>query len=145
MKNRTKDPSIIIFFEGIFVLFLLFGHQHLAKLMYSNDVDAEKKCFAILILITAIIYVVLAIWQWKSYEKAAKIQRDRKNSKLMQTLKNGSELQVFLNNSGNLVEDSLNCHVSLDKDGKLLCRIFLDDCIKFNTPEEFFKYFHIDK
>lgn len=127
---------------GLLGILLTLPEMLIARTIYSNDPEAFKTCFTIMLLITLGLYLIIATIKIVQYEKFVKEYKRNKIEEAVQGL-NSEYRKVFINYSGDISKDMIECKAKVDENGKIICEIFLDMKTTFDTYDEFLRYFHL--
>ena len=127
---------------GLLGILLTLPEMLIARTIYSNDPEAFKTCFTIMLLITLGLYLIIATIKIVQYEKFVKEYKRNKIEEAVQGL-NSEYRKVFINYSGCISKDMIECKAKVDENGKIICEIFLDMKTTFDTYDEFLRYFHL--
>lgn len=127
---------------GLLGILLTLPEMLIARTIYSNDPQAFKTCFTIMLLITLGLYLIIATIKIVQYEKFVKEYKRNKIEEAVQGL-NSEYRKVFINYSGDISKDMIECKAKVDENGKIICEIFLDMKTTFDTYDEFLRYFHL--
>ena len=146
MKSQKNYPGVKILFEGLLLLTFAVITLYVAEYMYADDIDSRNLFFTVMVIIGVLVYAFIAIHQYNSYKKS--IQNDLQIE--LQTAKqklSSTPIKVYLKDSSCVVEEAFECHAMIDDNRTIICQIRLKDksILVFDNPEEFLRYFQIDK
>ena len=143
MHNQNK--KLLKWIVGLFISLpiLIALELVIAKAIYPNELEAFEKCLSTLLCVDLFVYLIIIAIKFVQYRKFVEKYEQDKLSEAKEELT--SEFQkVFINYSGDISKDKFECKAKVDKNGKIICEIFLDMETTFESYEEFLKYFHLN-
>ncbi len=143
MYNQNK--KLHKWLVGLFISLLIIAVLDLviAKAIYPNELEAFEKCLSTLLCIEVLVYLIIIAIKCVQYRNFVEKYEQDKLSEVKEELT--SEFQkVFINYSGAISKDEFECKAKVDRNGKIICEIFLDTEITLESYEEFLKYFHLN-
>ena len=144
MKNQNKN--IHMWFIGLsFLSILIIAFEVIiAHNLYPNEPEAFRGCCINMILITLFAYIIVGTILSVQCVKFEKEYKRNKVEKAKQELT--SEFKtVFINNSGIISKDMIECTAKVDENGKIICKIHCDFKTELETYEDFLRCFHFDE
>ena len=114
------------------------------KLIFGGNTQQYNTYVSCILVITMVVYLAIASVAMKRYNKYLKNYELEKLEKIKKELT--SEYKpAFLNYSGTICPEMFKCQVKINGNGKIVCEIKLDHEVKFESYEEFLRYFHLQE
>ena len=144
MKNRYKSLQKWVYGGGaIFVLSSL-PIFLIAKVLGQNDVEKFFAYAFLLVLLIFIVYftgIIVKMVQWLKYEK----QEEQEILENAQKELTSEFKKVRMSHPNEINTKLFDCQAKVDTDGKIVCKILLDYETKFDSYEEFLRFFSLDE
>ena len=144
MKNTYSNFSKLLWCGGIMVCILAVFIALFASQISPNDPN-KAIVIAMLIMIPLIVlYVAIVVLKFK---QCCKLEKQENQSTLEKTQKEltAEFKKVQIKNSSAIDKQLFVCQAKIDTDGKILCKIQLDLETKFDSHEEFIRFFNLDQ
>lgn len=143
MKDRWSNLWKWIYGAGMFCLILVFPEIWIAKLITRNNPESHLAYAMIMGVATTFIYLIIVLVKVVQYFTWEKQYEQETLDETKKTL-NSDFKTVLLNSPSAIPKEMFQCEAKVD-DGKIICKIHLDMETKWDSYEEFQKYFHFTK
>lgn len=144
MKDQNKKMLRWILGGVILIVFLIVPEMFIANLISNNNPECWRLILAIMLGITAFIYLIISGIKIVKYQKFAENYEKEKLEKISKELTKEFK-PVLLNYSEAISKDLFECQAKVDDEGKIIYKIHLDYDGKFENYEEFLRFFHIQE
>ena len=144
MKNQIKKT--IMWICGLFLLMIVLAipEMIIAHNIYPNQHQASLLCWLIMVFITMLACLIIALRKVAQLQKFEK-EYQRKSAEEASEKLTSEPKKVFIRRSEYIPKDRFECKAKVDKEGKIVCEIFLDIKTTLKSHEEFLKLFQFDE
>lgn len=143
MQDQNKKLFMWVVGLSVLMVALVIPELLIAKTIYPNEQD-WRTCLTNMILITMFLCIIIYTIRFLQYYKFVKEYRRNKVEEAKKELTSEFK-KVFINYSGDISKDMFECKAKVDEDGKIVCEIFLDMKITFESYEKFLEYFQFNE
>lgn len=143
MKNRYNNFLKWMFGGGAICVFSSIPITLIATELAKNDFEKALGLAFLMIFPIALAYLTIIVVKFLQYTKYEK-QENKKTLEKAQSELTSEFKKVRMNNSCTIQKKLLECQAKIDTDGKIICKVQLDYETKFDSYEEFLRFFNLD-
>lgn len=144
MKNRYSSLEKWVYVGGAIMVLLLLPIYLIAKVLGQNDVEKVFAYAFLLVILIFIVYFTGIIVKMVQYMKSEKKEKQKILEKAQSELT--SEFKKVRMSHPNEINTKLfDCQAKVDTDGKIICKVHLDYETKYDSYEEFLRFFNLDE
>lgn len=144
MERQDKKLFRWVLGGGLILIALMIPELIIASLISDGNTEQFSTYAAYIITITMLVYLIIAGISIVKSNKYLKNYEQEKLEKIKKELT--SEYKpAFLKCSDTISPEMFKCRVKVDENGEIVCEIKLDHKFKFESYEEFLRYFYLQE
>ena len=144
MKNRYSNLMKWLCGGGAILVASTLPIFLIAKAIGQNDSDKTLYCALLMMIPIFLVYTTIIVVKSVRWFKTEK-QEEQETLEKAQKVLTSEFKKVWINYSSAINKKLFDCQAKVDTDGKIICKVCLDYETKYDSYEEFLRFFNLDE